>query len=79
MKQPLGTQGGTGQGHGSQRWLMGRGGGLCGLSTKEKQVEESEREGRRGMREGGKPSSSWFLLHSIPPAPAWGRSWGWGG
>lgn len=66
MKRPLGTQGGTGQGHGSQRWLMGRGGGFCGLSTKEKQVEESEREGRRWMRAGGKPSSPWFLLYSSP-------------
>lgn len=75
MKRPLGIQGGTGQGHGSQRWLTGRGGGLCGRSTKEKQVEGGEREGRRGTRRaGGKLSSSWFLLRSIPPATpqAWG-------
>ena len=66
MKRPLGIQGGTGQGHGSQRWLAGRGGGLCGRSTKEKQVEGGEREGRRGTRRaGGKLSSSWFLLRSI--------------
>lgn len=70
MKRPLGTQGGTGQGHGSQRWLVGRGGGFCGLSTKEKQVEGSEREGRRGTRAGGKSSTSRFLLHLFPPALA---------
>lgn len=76
MKRPLGIQGGTGQGHGSQRWLTGRGGGLCGQSTKEKQVEGGEREGRRGTRRaGGKLSSSWFLLCSIPHPPAWGRGW----
>lgn len=26
-ERPLGTQGGTGQGHGSQRWLTGQGAG----------------------------------------------------
>lgn len=68
-ERPLGTQGGTGQGHGSQRWLTGQGGGFCGLSTKEKQVEGSAREGRRGMGAGGKSFSPHFCF-THPPAPS---------
>lgn len=73
MKRPLGIQGGTGQGHGSQRWPTGPGGGFCGLCTKEKQVEGGGQEGSPSL-----PVSA-SLISSPAPAACTGAVGGGGG
>lgn len=85
MKRPLGTQVGTGQGHGSQRWLKGgEGGGFCGLSTKERQVEGSEggEERDEGRSKALFPVSASLIPFPTPHTPSSLQPvlglWGWG-